>query len=1165
VTANEVDDDHVLTLSASNGSISAAPATALYDHGSSVTLTAVADAGYHFTGWSGALTGSINPTTLVMDADKSVTASFVANVVAVEVDATLVSVPEGGTAGFQVRLSAQPTATVTVNVSRTAGDADLSVSAGAVLTFTTLNWQTWQGVTLAAAEDGDVVNGSATMTCNGGACGSPTVQAVEADNDEVNIVVDSAVVAVPEGGIAGFRVRLSQLPGADVVVTVARTAGDSDITVSGGASLTFTTANWATWQNVTLTDAEDDGDMLAGVATITCSAALLDAVTVSANEVDDDHALTITAVNGTVAKAPASAYHDHGSVVELTATPDAGFHFTGWSGALGGSANPANLTMDADKAVTAHFAANDVAIITAATVVVPENGTASLAVRLSAQPSGPVTVSVSASGDPDVVVQAGASLVFDSLDWNVSQTVTLAALDDADALDGGASITCAAAGLANVTVAASEDDDDVAALTLTLAQSTVGEAAGLVTATVSRNTATSGALLVTLGSSLPAQATVPASVTIPAGASSASFSITVIDDLVVDGTQTTLISTTASGHAAASASLQITDNDNAGFVVAPTSLHVAEAGGTATFSVVLAARPLSDVRLLLSSSAPGEATVAPAVLLISPATWDTPRVVTVTGVDDAVLGAGSATITIAIDDAASDDAFDALADQQVAVTCDDDEVNHAPTIAVVSPLAAVAAIPAGLGLCIDTTVADDGMPGAPATLTVSWSQVSGPGSATFDCLSCEDVRVGFSGPGTYVLQLSATDGLLTTTQNFTVTVDDGSGTYPNLAPLVSAGADTAGAVGSAIALAGSASDDGLPTAPLTLAWSQVLGSGLAVFSPPNAAATNVTCPLPGTYVFRLTADDGAVRTCDEVQVTVAATCLLTVLNDGHCSTVPAGATVQTTGIPVTISATPASGWHFTAWVVVSGPALFADWQDASTTVTASADAVIRATCAINTYTLAYNAGAGGSVSGPALQTIAHGGSGVAVTAIPAAGYHFVAWSDGLATASRSDGPVTASLAVTATFAANAVAICSEVASLSVTEGGSRGLHVWLSAQPIGVVTVNVAHAAGDADIIVAGGATLTFTTANWNIPQTTLLAALDDPDLSNGSAQINLSATGLATVTVLAYEYDDDAAQSVTVGSTNPGGGCGAGGLGLLLASACFSFALRRRVRGGGR
>ena len=49
-----------------------------------------------------------------------------------------------------MRLSAQPAANVTVAVARTSGDTDLTVSAGASLTFTTANWNTAQDVTLAA-------------------------------------------------------------------------------------------------------------------------------------------------------------------------------------------------------------------------------------------------------------------------------------------------------------------------------------------------------------------------------------------------------------------------------------------------------------------------------------------------------------------------------------------------------------------------------------------------------------------------------------------------------------------------------------------------------------------------------------------------------------------------------------------------------------------------------------------------------------------------------------------------------------------------------------------------------------------------------------------------------------------------------------------------------
>ncbi|UCF16318.1 MAG: SUMF1/EgtB/PvdO family nonheme iron enzyme, partial [Phycisphaerales bacterium] len=49
---------------------------ASYNHGDAVTLEAVANAGYRFSNWSGNLSGSTNPTTLIMDADKAVTASF---------------------------------------------------------------------------------------------------------------------------------------------------------------------------------------------------------------------------------------------------------------------------------------------------------------------------------------------------------------------------------------------------------------------------------------------------------------------------------------------------------------------------------------------------------------------------------------------------------------------------------------------------------------------------------------------------------------------------------------------------------------------------------------------------------------------------------------------------------------------------------------------------------------------------------------------------------------------------------------------------------------------------------------------------------------------------------------------------------------------------------
>ena len=44
--------------------------------GATVTLTAIASEGYEFDHWSGNLSGSENPTTIIMDSDKEITANF---------------------------------------------------------------------------------------------------------------------------------------------------------------------------------------------------------------------------------------------------------------------------------------------------------------------------------------------------------------------------------------------------------------------------------------------------------------------------------------------------------------------------------------------------------------------------------------------------------------------------------------------------------------------------------------------------------------------------------------------------------------------------------------------------------------------------------------------------------------------------------------------------------------------------------------------------------------------------------------------------------------------------------------------------------------------------------------------------------------------------------
>lgn len=72
-----------------------------------------------------------------------------------------------------------------------------------------------------------------------------------------------------------------------------------------------------------------------------------------------EYTLTITLDgSGSVTKNPNQATYPYGTVVQLTAVPNTGWAFTSWTGDLTGSTNPASITMNANKTVTAHFTAN---------------------------------------------------------------------------------------------------------------------------------------------------------------------------------------------------------------------------------------------------------------------------------------------------------------------------------------------------------------------------------------------------------------------------------------------------------------------------------------------------------------------------------------------------------------------------------------------------------------------------------------------------------------------------------------------------------------------------------------------------------------------------------------------------------------------------------------
>jgi hypothetical protein len=325
--------------------------------------------------------------------DKDITATEQDNdTLAFETNVSTVNVPEGGTATFQVRLTAEPLANVNATVMRASGDADITVQSGAALTFTTTNWNVYQTVTLAAAQDADTANGTATIRVAATGIPNKDVTATEVDNDTLNFETNVSMVNVPEGGTATFQVRLTAEPLANVNATVTRASGDADITVQSGASLTFTTANWDTYQTVTLAAAEDV-DTTNGTATIRVAATGIPNKDVTATEVDND---------------------------------------------------------------TLNFETN------VSTVNVPEGSTATFQVRLTARPSADVNATVTrASGDTDITVQSGAALTFTTANWDTYQTVTLAAAEDVDTIDGTATIQVSGLGLPNKDLTAIEQDDDM--------------------------------------------------------------------------------------------------------------------------------------------------------------------------------------------------------------------------------------------------------------------------------------------------------------------------------------------------------------------------------------------------------------------------------------------------------------------------------------------------------------------------------------------------------------------------------------------------------------------------------------------------------------------------------------------------------------------------------
>ncbi len=514
----------------------------------------------------------------------------------------------GDTGNFWVKLDAMPTDDVVVTVSSDE-PGEGSVTGGAVLTFTTSNFDTYQTVTVEGVDD-DVDDGDVTYTITAVPAGggyhagfseSQTLTNVDDDTAEI-LVSQGADISTGEGGDqATFTVSLASQPTQAVDVTV--TSDDTgEGSVTTGGALRFSISNWSAPQTVVVTGQED-------------------------TVIDGDATYSVS--------------------VEATA----------------GDPNYVGLTGEA----TLTNVDNDVPslVVTTTDNLTREDGeTGEVEVKLGAQPIGQVTVTISSDDTSEGLVTAGGSLTFESTNWNVGQTATITGQDD-NMVDGDITYTvtfeASGSGYANVT--ASE--------TLTNVDS--GEAVGFITSAGDFSTGEDGAtggFDIKLSSQPTGTGTVTLTVSsgdsgegsVTAG-STLSFSstnwdvtqhvtVTGQDDPSLDGNQTYEISVTASGAdydgETWTTVMTNADDDVAELAVTRTDGITDEDGDTGAIDVALKAQPTGNVYVSLSSDTPTEGSVAgTGILTFSTGNWSVPQTATVNGVDDDALD-GDATYTVTL-------------------------------------------------------------------------------------------------------------------------------------------------------------------------------------------------------------------------------------------------------------------------------------------------------------------------------------------------------------------------------------------------------------------------------------------------------------------------------------------------------------------------------------
>lgn len=360
---------------------------------------------------------------------------------------------------------------------------------------------------------------------------------------------------------------------------------------------------------------------------------------------------------------------DDGDVEYMIITDPATSNDTGYAGL---DANDISLTNidDDDPSTTPSPAAPGITLNPVTGIITSEDGaSAVISISLNSLPASDVTINFESSDTSEGVVSP-ISIIFTPLDWDTPKTFSVTGVDDA-IVDGDIvyhiNVTSNSTdtnyhNLLITPLVVTNQDNDVsvpppppviaAGVTITPVTGHITSESGTMTSfSVVLAKQPASRVTINLTSSDTTEGTVnPTRLVFTTTNWNTAQTVNVkgVDDSDVDGNisyniEFSVTSSDAEYNGLALDPVPVTNLDNdvpptPGITVVPTSgLSTSEAGGSATFSMVLDSQPTANVTIAVSSNDTTEATVTPEELLFSTTNWNVPQSVTVTGVDDDII------------------------------------------------------------------------------------------------------------------------------------------------------------------------------------------------------------------------------------------------------------------------------------------------------------------------------------------------------------------------------------------------------------------------------------------------------------------------------------------------------------------------------------------------